>query len=92
MARNKMATIVAHQHISLALSSRLSPDKLYLISPGDLVRVYPERSKAWEGPFVVCRIGGRQVWIQDRSHRVLLFNVSQLLPDPKTSDGKILQQ
>lgn len=44
--REEMATLVAAQHISRALSSKLANATMYAIAPMDTVRVYREGSKS----------------------------------------------
>lgn len=51
-AREEMATLVAAQRISRALSSRLPPATQYTISPKDTVCVSLEKTRSWEGPLL----------------------------------------
>lgn len=89
-AREEISTLVAAQRISAA-SSRLPPATHYQVSPVDHMPVYRERIKQWEGPSLVNRISGKQVWVTDSNGRIQQFNIAQVLPEPAVGDDRVLR-
>lgn len=85
-ARAEMEAIVAETRIQKALRSKLPPATKYLILPGDLVRVFRERSGRWEGPFTVTKVSKKIISVTD-GIKVREFNITAILPiAPRTGD------
>lgn len=75
-----MATLVATQRISTALSSRLLPITQQTIYCEKDVRVYREGHHQWGGTFVVRRVYGKKACIADGVGRAKQFRIALLLP------------
>ena len=80
-ARNEMETIAAELRIQLALRSKLRPATKYLVEPGDLVLVYLEKTKRYEGSFTVTTVRDKEVHLKMKGVEKH-FNISQIVPDP----------
>ena len=51
-ARKEMANIVAQRRVNDALRRKFPPATAYHIKSGDQVRVYREKTRTWDGPFL----------------------------------------
>lgn len=91
-ARTKIPTIVPAQRIARPFASCLPLATRYLVSPGDRLTVYRERSYAWEGPLMVRRILGNQAWLEDSSNKVDHCSTVQVLPEPTGADDRMGHQ
>lgn len=81
-----METIVAVARINRALHSKIPLAIKYLMLPGDLVRVFRERSGRWEEPFTVTRVSKKIISVTDGIN-VEPFNTSAvILIAPKSND------
>lgn len=56
VSRREMETIVAQLRINQALRARISAAANYIISPGDLIRVFRETDRKIHGPYTVLRV------------------------------------
>lgn len=80
VARREMETIVAKLRITQAMRSRIHAAANYVITPGDLVRVYRETNNQLNGPYKVVKVEGKQIYI-DRDGTMAQHNLSQIVPE-----------
>ena len=78
-ARNEMTQIISEKRLNDGLRRKLPSSTAYLIRPGDLVRVYREASKAWDGPFTTTKVDRKLITVTD-GIKTKTFNVAQVLP------------
>lgn len=84
-----METVVAEQHISMPLESKIPPETKYIIKREDHVRVYREQIKRREVPFPVLRTTQKIISVTD-GRNVEKFNICSLLPiTPETNDADL---
>lgn len=89
LARDEMEIIVAESRLKRALLSKLPEATKYLILPGDLVRVFRERSGRWEYPFTVTLVS-KKIMSETDGIKIKLFNISFVLPiAPKTNTADL---
>ena len=91
IANMARAKIVAELRIKEALRARQNPAADYVISFGDLVRVYRETNKRLLGAYKVIRVEGKQILI-DRDGSLVQYNIAQVLPDRIWTGEKTLEE
>lgn len=85
-----METILAEAKINTSLHSKLLPPTNYIILPGDLLRVFKERSRRSETPLKVTRIS-KKIILHTDGIKVKPFNILAVLliaPNSNDSDFK----
>lgn len=70
---SEMERITSESRIKASLNARLPPAKKYNFRPGQMVRVYIEASRKWEGPFKIRKIREKLIWITD-CVKEMIFN------------------
>ncbi len=84
-----MESIVAKQRLKLAQKSRTKPLDVFSIPPGSDVLVYREKSKCWEGPFVLDSYDNYKTAYVNISGNIKPFSITsvkQFLREPDMSN------
>lgn len=80
-ARSQLVNIVAEMRSNVALKSRLPFATRFHFKPGQMIRVYRQQSRKWEGTFNIERMEGKHVCITD-GKKLKRFSCTQILPKP----------
>lgn len=84
-ARPEMQAIVSEQKIIITLRCKLPPTASYLLQPGQIVRVYCEKSNSWKGPYKVGNVENKIVSLL-LSRNMKQFKKTYNMPPPQGND------